>query len=88
MDIKKVGLAGTLESSDIMITVRPGNGTVNIDLKSPVDLYYHDKIMKAMTDVIQEMGIQSIDVQANDHGALDCTIRARMATAIKRAVEA
>lgn len=86
MKITKAAMAGTLESSDIMITLEPGNGNVEIDLNSSVDMYYHDQIMDVLTGVLKEMEIDSVCVRAVDHGALDCTIRARMTTAIKRAV--
>ena len=33
MKIDKAAIAGTLESSDCMVTVEPGNGSVNWSLK-------------------------------------------------------
>lgn len=86
MNIEKEALAGTMESSDIMVTVGPGNGSVTIDLTSSVDIYYHDAIVQVMENTIKEMGVDSVSVRAVDHGALDCTVRARVKTAIKRAM--
>lgn len=86
MKITKASMAGTLESSDIMITLEPGDGAVEIDLNSSVDMYYHDQIMDVLTGVLKEMDVDSVYVRAVDHGALDCTIRARMTTAVKRAI--
>ena len=34
MEIKKPAVAGTLESSDCMVTVEPGRGEVELDLES------------------------------------------------------
>ena len=84
MKVTKAAMAGTLESSDIMITLEPGDGCVKIDLQSSVDMYYHDQIME---DVLQQMQVDDANVRAVDHGALDCTIRARMTTAVKRALK-
>lgn len=87
MDIKKAATAGTMESSDIMILIKPGDGSVKIDLNSSVDMYYHDAILQVLEATVAQMGVDSAEIQAVDHGALDCTIRARMTTAIKRAAE-
>ena len=37
--------------------------------------------------VLAEMGVENAVVKAVDHGALDCTIRARTTTAVQRAVK-
>ena len=87
MKIHRQAMAGTLESSDVMITVGPGSGGVDIDLNSTVDAYYHDQILSVLTGVLEELGVEDASVQAVDHGALDCTIRARMTTALKRATK-
>lgn len=87
MKVTKAAMAGTLESSDIMITLEPGDGAVQIDLQSSVDMYYHDQIMDVLNGVLKEMNIDNVSVRAVDHGALDCTIRARMTTAVKRAIK-
>ena len=87
MKVTKAAMAGTLESSDIMITLEPGDGCVKIDLQSSVDMYYHDQIMDVLQDVLQQMQVDDANVRAVDHGALDCTIRARMTTAVKQALK-
>ncbi len=85
MVITKAAAAGTMESSDIMIEIMPGSGEVTIDLTSTVDMYYHDAIIDTIRTVLQEKNIDSAAVKAVDHGALDCTIRARVTTALRRA---
>ena len=87
MKVMKAAMAGTMESSDIMITLEPGDGSVKIDLQSSVDMYYHDQIMDVLQAVLQQMQVDDANVRAVDHGALDCTIRARMTTAVKRALK-
>ena len=87
MKLTRQAMAGTLESSDVMITVGPGNGGIDIDLNSTVDGYYHVQILSVLNAVLAEQGVEEASVQAVDHGALDCTIRARMTTALKRAMK-
>ena len=38
-----------------------------------------------MKEVLQELDVPSVKIKAVDKGALDCTVRARLKTAIKRA---
>ena len=84
MIVKHPAVCGTLESSDVMITVAPGQGTVSIDLESTVDMYYHDAIINVIHDVLAAEGVDSVKITAVDHGALDCTIKARLKTALVR----
>lgn len=88
MEIKQVGIAGTLESSDIMVevekSIEPG---IHIILKSSVEKQYGQVIRQVITDSLIELGIETALVKAADRGALDCTIRARVKTAVYRACE-
>lgn len=85
MQIKQVAVAGTLESSDIMVTVSPGTTGIHIELMSSVEKYYGDSIQATIRKTLCEMGVETAAVKATDHGALDCTIRARVTTAVRRA---
>lgn len=85
MELKRGAAAGTLESSDIMVTVLPGTLGVQISLTSSVERYYGDSIRETMRAVLEELGVENARVEAVDHGALDCTIRARLTTAVRRA---
>lgn len=83
----KVSLAGTLESSDILVTVEPrdkGCGIL-IELQSLVFAQYGEQIKKVIQDTVKEQGIRDIYIKAVDRGALDCTVRARILTALSRA---
>lgn len=80
------GQAGTIESNDIMITVaraERGHGIV-VDLMSTVMHQYGEHIRELMTEAIRQRGFQDVHVSANDRGALDCTIKARVITAMMR----
>jgi citrate lyase subunit gamma (acyl carrier protein) len=83
----KTGQAGTIESSDIMITLAPaatGNG-IQIELTSPVNKQFGRQIRAMIDSVLREHEITDAEVHAIDKGALDCTIRARTTSAIRRA---
>jgi len=79
--------AGTVESNDILIVLTPASADkgIEIDLVSPVLKKYGRQIRSVIQKVLQEQGIEAAHVSANDRGALDCTIRARMMTAVERA---
>ncbi len=84
MDNPKVYLAGTLESSDIMISLEPCKG-IDIQLTSTVIHQFGEQIRKVIADTLSELGVNNARILANDRGALDCTVAARLRTAIERA---
>ena len=87
MNSLQTAQAGTLESSDIMITLSqgsPGSG-LKIELESIVMAQYGEAIRRVITETVSEQGIADIYIKAVDRGALDCTIRARTLTALARA---
>ena len=85
MEIKKTGLAGTVESSDILITLEPGGDGIAIHLDSAVEKQFGGQIRAVISETLQELGIRQATVTAVDRGALDCVIRARVKTAAYRA---
>ena len=86
MKIIKTGMAGTLESSDVMVTVRenPGGG-INIYLQSVGEKQFGHQIKNLVKNNLERLGIDEAAVQLNDKGALDCTIEARLSAALYRA---
>ncbi|GMA97324.1 citrate lyase acyl carrier protein [Pelosinus sp. IPA-1] len=80
--------AGTVESNDILIILNPAEADsgIKIDLTSPVLQKYGRQIKNVIQEVLNGQGIVDAEVSANDRGALDCTVRARMMTAIDRAL--
>ena len=80
--------AGTLESSDAYVEIAPrddGQKGIELELESPVFMQFGDEIRTAVMQVIEGMGLESAWVRVVDRGALDCVIRARVETAVKRA---
>lgn len=77
MTNKQSATAGTTESSDIMITLKPNANGIQIELDSNVKKQFGDHISALITDVLQRLSINDVLVEAVDKGALDCTIKAR-----------
>ena len=87
MRITKVAKAGTLESNDILIMVMPNeSGKVELELESIVMQQFGEVIEQVILHKVKEMNIEGITIKAQDKGALDYTIGARIETAIKRAL--
>jgi len=85
MNIIKSSVAGTMESSDIMVTIEPGSKGIEIELKSMVEKQFGQQIRSVITNTLAELQVKSAKVIAVDKGALDCTIQARVKTAVFRA---
>lgn len=86
MEIKKIAKAGTLESNDIYIMVMPNDeGGIELELESIVIKQFGDEIRKTILDTLSNLGVEKAIVKAQDKGALDYTIKARVETAVKRA---
>lgn len=85
MQIDHTASAGTLESSDIMITIEPGRGGIQLTLTSSVMQQYGRQIKKTIMDTLARLDVQDAIVTAVDSGALDCTIAARTECAVFRA---
>lgn len=78
-------IAGTLESNDILVTISSGQRLENtVELESLVMLQFGPAIVAVIESCLDEAGMRGVHVSARDRGALDCTIRARMETAIAR----
>lgn len=84
MKIAASAVAGTLESSDIYVTVEPAQ-TLEIEIQSVVYNQFADQIRASILAVTEELGVESGRISVNDKGAIDCVIKARVETAIKRA---
>ncbi|MGH2312749.1 citrate lyase acyl carrier protein [Streptococcus uberis] len=85
MDIMQTAVAGSLESSDIMITVNPAADGITIDLESSVEKQFGRRIRQVIEETLKHLGVNGVLVQAVDKGALDCTIQARTIAAVHRA---
>ena len=88
MKLITTGNAGTMKSNDIMITVEPSDaGGVQVELTSSVYQQFGKQIIAVIRETAADYGVENALITAVDKGALDCTVRARVATALTRAAE-
>lgn len=88
MEIKVAAIAGSMESSDIMLTISPSDtGSITIDLESSVEKQFGRRIRQVILETLEKLGVTSAQVQAVDKGALDMTIVARTIAATYRAAQ-
>ncbi len=86
MVINKISKAGTLESNDIYVIIMPNEeGGIAIELESMVMKQFGAEIERAIRETLEALEVKDAIVKAQDKGALDYTIRARVETAVKRA---
>lgn len=87
LQVKKAAIAGTLESSDVQISIEPAAAGIDIALDSVVKLQYGDAILETVRAVIEKFQLTNARITINDKGAIDAVIRARMHSVICRATE-
>lgn len=79
--------AGTLESSDLFVRVLPSNKEgISIELESSVCEIYADAIEKTVLECAKALGADGVVIIVQDKGALDYVIKARVQTALLRAL--
>lgn len=86
MKIEKPAIAGTMESSDAMVRVEPlpGQG-LQLEIESIVIKQFGEAIRALMLQTLAECDVTEGYVSVVDQGALDCTLKARLQTALQRA---
>ena len=84
MKIIKDAMAGTLESSDVLVKVSPSDGPLEVVVKSEVERQFGEQIRRVVADTLARFAINEGVVIVEDKGALDCTIRARLQAAVLR----
>ena len=84
MQIEKNAVAGTLESSDAMVTVEPGTDGIELDISSSVMNQYGRQIRATVLETLERLGVSEGRVTVVDKGALDCTLKARVECAVFR----
>lgn len=84
MQILKNAMAGTLESSDALVTVEPGTSGIELEITSSVMNQYGRQIRATVLDTLARLDVKEGRVTIVDKGALDCTIKARVECAVFR----
>lgn len=87
--MKEKAWAGTMESSDIYVEVMPlaaGSG-IDLEVNSVVYAQFGEAIEATILETLKTLEIEDMKVVVNDRGAVDCTIKARVETAVRRLSE-
>lgn len=87
MEIMKESVSGTLQSNDCLVRVLPGTEGVDLNLSSSVMKQFGDQIEQVIRETLSEMKVENCKIIVEDRGALDCTIKARVETAVNRSNE-
>ena len=87
MKIVREALAGTMESSDLMVRIAPAEEGLEVSIHSEVMKQFGDQILQVVHATLDAMDVHQGFIIIEDKGALDCVIRARLQSAVLRAAE-
>jgi citrate lyase subunit gamma (acyl carrier protein) len=88
MSSKALGQAGTLESCDalVMVLLDAGKEGIVLEMDGPSLVSFEEDIRVAVSETLASLGISDAEVRLSERGALDCTLRARVEAAARRAL--
>jgi citrate lyase subunit gamma (acyl carrier protein) len=85
MKIVKEVIAGTLESSDLLVKVAPNDlGKLDIVIRSEVIKQFGKQIRRVIDETLSKLEVSEGTIIVEDKGALDYAIRARVQSAVLR----
>ncbi|PWC10436.1 citrate lyase acyl carrier protein [Brenneria roseae subsp. americana] len=87
MKIIKASLAGTFESSDLLVKVAPAEGKLTVVVNSEVIKQFGHQIRQVVNETLKGLHVTEGTIIVDDKGALDCVIRARVQSAVLRAAD-
>ncbi len=76
--------AGTLESSDCLVTVSPSE-TLELEYKGANSVVFAERTRQLVETVADQYSLKGAKILIQDQGALEITMRARLETAVMRA---
>ncbi|MEG0336843.1 MAG: citrate lyase acyl carrier protein [Hafnia sp.] len=86
MKITHAAVAGTLESSDVMVRIAPiDTQDIDLQISSSVQKQFGDAIRATVLEILERHDIRGVQLIVDDKGALDCILRARLETLLVRA---
>jgi citrate lyase subunit gamma (acyl carrier protein) len=84
MRITKKATAGTMQSSDLTVTIEPSDH-LEIRIESTVKKQFEHLIRSRIEEVLERHGVEEGILSITDRGALDYAIEARLEAALRRA---
>lgn len=86
MKIQIEAMAGTLESSDLLVKVSPNTG-LDIVINSEVSKQFGKQIEAVVKHTLKILDVTDGLIIIDDKGALDCAIKARVQCAVLRGAQ-
>ena len=81
--------AGLRAKGDVLVRLlpAPAESGIQLEIESKVMSMFGDQIRATVLETVESYGLTDIIVALQDQGALDYVIRARLQTAIERAIK-
>ena len=76
--------AGTLESSDCMVTASPSE-KLKLQYKGANSEVFAERTIRIVESIAKKHDLKGAEISIQDQGALEITIKARLETALQRA---
>ena len=86
MKLLHTASAGTLESSDCVVTVSPGE-TLELDYRGANSVIFAKRTEALVREILGKHFVSGANVVIQDQGAIEITIKARLETALLRAAK-
>lgn len=84
--VLRMAQAGTLESADCLVTVSEAEGFV-LDYQGSNRKLFGERTRRLVSETLERFGVSGVRVTIQDQGALELVIRARLETALGRAMK-
>lgn len=85
MEILQAATAGNVEKGDVLVTVSPGQGGIDLTISSSVIHQFGRRIREVVLQTLQQLGVENVQIALEDQGALDYVLKARVECALYRA---
>ncbi len=82
--MKELSKAGSIDKSDVLITLYENEKGIEIELNSPSAFQFGRTIKEGIKTTLNNLGVENMKVKVEDNGALDFTIKSRVETAYFR----
>lgn len=86
MELLHTASAGTLESSDCVVTVSPSE-TFTLDYRGANSVIFAKRTEGLVREMLDKHSVSGANVVIQDQGAIEITIKARLETALLRAAK-
>lgn len=82
----KEGVAGTDKKMDLIVTISPGEGGIEVEVEGKDVEFFGEDIKRVTIETLKGMGVENAKVKIVEKSPLDFTIRARVRAAALRAM--